>query len=88
MGSTSKVINVEILAFIEGFDIQKSKNNKEVPNPFDVPAFIITVCTPQTVNGHDCSIVVGEDTFNKDAIAKAKAVGKSKKKLKALLSEL
>ena len=33
-------------------------------------------------------IVVGEDTSNKDDIAKAKAVGKSKKKLKALLSEL
>ena len=32
-------------------------------------------------------IVVG-DTPNKDDIAKAKAVGKSKKKLKALLSEL
>ena len=33
-------------------------------------------------------IVVGDDTSNKDAIAKAKAMGKSKKILKALLSEL
>jgi len=33
-------------------------------------------------------IVVGDDTSNKDAVAKAKAVGKSKKKLKALIGEL
>ena len=33
-------------------------------------------------------VVVGEDTSNKDAIAKAKAVGKSKKKLAKLLSEI
>jgi hypothetical protein len=33
-------------------------------------------------------VVVGDDTSNKDAIAKAKAVGKSKKKLKAMLGEL
>ena len=40
--------------------------------------FIINVYTHNR-NGYDCSIVVGEDTFNKDAIAKAKAVGKSKR---------
>jgi hypothetical protein len=33
-------------------------------------------------------VVVGEDTSNKDAIAKAKVLGKSKKKLKKLLGEL
>jgi hypothetical protein len=33
-------------------------------------------------------VVVGGDTSNKDVIAKAKALGKSKKKLKALLGEL
>ena len=33
-------------------------------------------------------IVVDGDTSNKDDIAKAKALGKSKKKLKALLGEL
>ena len=33
-------------------------------------------------------VVVGDDTSNKDKIAKAKALGKSKKKLKKLLSEL
>jgi hypothetical protein len=33
-------------------------------------------------------VVVGDDTSNKDDVAKAKALGKSKKKLKALLGEL
>ena len=33
-------------------------------------------------------IVVGGDTSNKEEIAKVKALGKSKKKLKALLEEL
>ena len=33
-------------------------------------------------------IVVDGDTSNKDAIANAKAMGKSKKKLKKLLDEL
>ena len=33
-------------------------------------------------------VVVGGDTSNKDQIAKAKAMGKSKKKLKKLLGDL
>jgi hypothetical protein len=33
-------------------------------------------------------VVVGNDTSNKDDIAKAKALGKSKKKLKELLGDL
>jgi hypothetical protein len=33
-------------------------------------------------------VVVGDDTSNKDAIAKIKAMGKSKKKLQKLLEQL
>ena len=33
-------------------------------------------------------VVVGGDTSNKNQIAKAKALGKSKKKMKKLLAEL
>ena len=33
-------------------------------------------------------VVVGGDTSNKDDVAKAKALGKSKKKLQALLASL
>ena len=45
-----------------------------------MPVFIITRVHPQPM-GMIVLIVVGEDTSNKDAIAKAKAVGKSKKEI-------
>ena len=86
---TSKGHNVEIVAAPEGFDIpKKSKNNKEVSITFDVPGIYYYWCTPHKSMGMIALIVVGDDTSNKDAIAKAKAMGKSKKILKALLSEL
>jgi pseudoazurin len=73
----------------QGFDIpKKSKNNKEVSITFDVPGIYYYWCTPHKSMGMIALIVVGDDTSNKDAIAKAKAMGKSKKILKALLSEL
>ena len=86
---TAKGHNVEIVAAPEGFDIpKKSKNNKEVSITFDVPGIYYYQCTPHKGMGMIALVVVGDDTSNKDAIAKAKAVGKSKKKLKALLSEI
>jgi pseudoazurin len=86
---TSKGHNVEIVAAPEGFDIpKKSKNNKEVAITFDVPGVYFYQCTPHKSMGMIALIVVGDDTSNLDAIAKAKAVGKSKKKLKALIGEL
>ena len=73
----------------EGFDIpKKSKNGKEVSITFDVPGIYYYWCTPHKGMGMIGLVVVGEDTSNKDAIAKAKAVGKSKKKLAKLLSEI
>ncbi len=86
---TSKGHNVEIVAAPDGFDIpKKSKNNKEVSITFDTPGIYYYWCTPHKSMGMIALVVVGDDTSNKDAIAKAKAMGKSKKKLKALLSEL
>ena len=86
---TSKGHNVEIVAAPEGFDIpKKSKNSKEVSITFDVPGIYYYWCTPHKGMGMIGLVVVGDDTSNKDAIAKAKAMGKSKKKLKALLGEL
>ena len=67
---------------------KKSKNNKEVAITFDTPGVYLYQCTPHKSMGMIALIVVGDDTSNKDAIAKAKAVGKSKKKLKALIGEL
>ena len=86
---TSKGHNVEIVAAPEGFEIpKKSKNGKEVSIEFTVPGIYYYWCTPHKGMGMIGLVVVGEDTSNKDAIAKAKAVGKSKKKLAKLLSEI
>ena len=86
---TSKGHNVEIVAVPEGFDIpKKSRNNKEVTIEFTVPGIYYYWCTPHKGMGMIGLVVVGNDTSNKDDIAKAKALGKSKKKLKSLLSEL
>ena len=86
---TSKGHNVEFVAAPEGWDIpKKSKNNKEVSITFDVPGIYFYQCTPHKGMGMIALVVVGDDVSNKDAIAKAKALGKSKKKLKPLLGEL
>jgi len=86
---TSKGHNVEIVAAPEGFDIpKKSKNGKEVSIEFTVPGIYYYWCTPHKGMGMIGLVVVDGDTSNKDAIAKAKAMGKSKKKLKKLLDEL
>ena len=44
-------------------------------------------CTPHKGMGMIALVVVGDDVSNKDVIAKAKVLGKSKKKLKALLED-
>lgn len=86
---TSKGHNVEFVAGPEGWDKpKKSKNNKEVLITFDVPGIYFYQCTPHKGMGMIALVVVGDDTSNKEAIAKAKALGKSKKKLKKLLGEL
>ena len=86
---TSKGHNVEIVAAPEGFEIpKKSKNGKEVQVTFDAPGIYYYWCTPHKGMGMIGLVVVGGDTSNKDQIAKAKAMGKSKKKLKKLLGEL
>lgn len=86
---TSKGHNVEIIAAPDGFDIpKKSKNGKEVSIKFTVPGIYYYWCTPHKGMGMIGLVVVDHDTSNKDDIAKAKALGKSKKKLKALLGEL
>ena len=86
---TSKGHNVEIVAAPEGFDIpKKSKNSKEVTIEFTTPGIYYYWCTPHKGMGMIGLVVVDGDTSNKDVIAKAKAMGKSKKKLKALLAEL
>ena len=86
---TQKGHNVHFLAGPDGWEIpKKSKFNKEVSITFDVPGVYFYQCTPHKSMGMIALVVVGGDTSNKDAIAKVKAMGKSKKKLKALIEQL
>ena len=86
---TDKGHNVEFVAGPEGFEIpKKSKNGKEVEMQFDIPGVYYYWCTPHKGMGMIGLVVVEGDISNIDDIAKAKAMGKSKKKLKALLEEL
>ena len=81
--------NVEMIAGPEGAALpKKSKNGKEFSMTFEVPGIYYYWCTPHKTMGMIGLVVVGDDTSNKEEIAKVKALGKSKKKLKALLEEL
>ena len=86
---TTKGHNVHFLAGPEGWDLpKKSKQNKEVAIAFDTPGVYLYQCTPHASMGMIGVVVVGDDTSNADAIAKAKVRVKSKKFLKKLLGEL
>ena len=84
---TTKGHNVEMIASPNDMKLM-SKNGKEAQTPFDAPGIYYHWCTPHKGMGMIGLVVVGGDTSNKDQIAKAKAMGKSKKKLKKLLGEL
>ena len=86
---TTKGHNVHFLAGPDGWDLpKKSKFNKEVSITFDTPGVYLYQCTPHKSMGMIAIVVVGGDTSNKDAIAKIKMFGKSKKKLPKLLEQL
>ena len=84
---TSKGHNVEMIASPSDMKL-KSKNGKEVKITFDTPGIYYYWCTPHKGMGMIGLVVVGGDLSNIDDIANAKALGKSKKKLKALLASL
>jgi len=85
----SKGHNVHFIAGPEGWELPaKSKNNKEVSITFDTPGIYLYQCTPHATMGMIALVIVDGDLSNKDAIAKAKVRGKSKKKLKSILSDL
>jgi len=66
----------------------RSKNSKEAKITLDTPGIYYYWCTPHKGMGMIGLVVVGNDLSNIDDIASAKAIGKSKKKLKALLAGL
>tara|TARA_B100000424_G_C22939510_1_gene499941 strand:+ start:1648 stop:2073 length:426 start_codon:yes stop_codon:yes gene_type:complete len=81
--------NVHFIAGPDGWELpKKSKNNKEVAITFDTPGMYLYQCTPHASMGMIALVIVGDDISNKDAIAKAKVRGKSKKKLKKLLGAI
>ena len=84
---TAKGHNVEMISSPNNTKL-KSKNGKEVQVTFEESGIYYYWCTPHKGMGMIGLVVVGGDTSNKDQIAKAKAIGKSKSKLKKLLSEL
>ena len=84
---TDKGHNVEIIASPNDMKF-KSKNGKQASVTFETPGIYYYWCTPHKGMGMIGLVVVGGDTSNKAQISKAKAIGKSKKKLKALLAQL
>jgi pseudoazurin len=86
---TAKGHNVHIKSGPEGFEAPKrSKMSKEYSFTFETPGIYYYECTPHKGMGMIALVVVGDDTSNKDAIAKVKVLGKSKKKLAGLLEQL
>ena len=86
---TSKGHNVQFIAGPEDWDLpKKSKNNKEVTITFDTPGVYLYQCTPHATMGMIAMVIVGDDMPNLDDIKAMKMRGKSKKKMKELLSEL
>ena len=84
---TDKGHNVEIIASPNDMKF-RSKNGKEASVTFETTGIYYYWCTPHKGMGMIGLVVVGGDTSNKAQISKAKAIGKSKKKLKALLEQL
>ena len=87
----SKGHNVEFIkknGIPNGVKKFKSKLSKDTEYKFTIPGIYAYWCTPHKSMGMIALIVVGDDISNKDAIAKVKVFGKSKKKLKALIEEL
>ena len=84
---TAKGHNVEMISSPTQMKF-KSKNNKQVEITFDTPGIYYYWCTPHKGMGMIGLIVVGNDLSNIDDIASAKAIGKSKKKLKQLVASL
>jgi len=85
----SKGHNVEFIGGPAGFSLPKrSKMNKQFDIVLDIPGVYYYWCTPHKGTGMIGLIVVGKDISNKNVISKAKAVGKSKKKLASLIEKL
>ena len=84
---SSKGHNVEMISSPNDMKF-KSKNGKEAKITFDTPGIYYYLCTPHKGMGMIGLVVVGDNLSNIENVKKAKAYGKSKKKLKKLLASL
>ena len=87
---TTKGHNVEFIEVPESADLPKkpSKVNKEFSYTFNEPGIYLYQCSPHKSMGMIALVVVDGNLSNIDDIASTRVVGKSKKKLKELLSSL
>ena len=85
----SKGHNVEFIDGPSGFSIPKrSKMNRQYDIILEIPGIYYYWCTPHKSQGMIGLIVVGKNISNKIEISKAKALGKSKKKLADLINKI
>ncbi len=84
---TTKGHNIEMMASPNDMKF-KSKVSREASITFNTPGIYYYLCTPHKGMGMIGLVIVGGDVSNKDEVAKAKALGKSKKKLKTLLKTI
>jgi pseudoazurin len=85
----SKGHNVHFISAPDGVKkLPKSKFNKEFSYTFEKEGIYLYQCTPHKGMGMIALVVVGDNLDNLANIKKAKVLGKSKKKLKELLSQL
>ena len=88
--TTSPGHNVEFIGAPESAVLPKkpSKVNKEFSYTFDEPGIYLYQCSPHKSMGMIALVVVDGDLSNIDDIASTRVVGKSKKKLEALIAGL
>jgi pseudoazurin len=85
----SKGHNVHFISAPDGIKkLPKSKMNKEYSYTFEKEGIYLYQCTPHKGMGMIALVVVGDNLDNLANIKKARVLGKSKKKLKELLSQL
>ena len=88
--TTSPGHNVEFIGAPESAELPKkpSKVNKEFSYTFDEPGVYLYQCSPHKSMGMVALVIVDGDLSNIDDIASTRVVGKSKKKLEALIAGL
>ncbi len=88
--ATDKGHNVEFVkgAVPTGVKAFKSKLNVDTEYKFSIPGIYAYWCTPHKTMGMIGFVIVGNDLYNFDEVAKKKFLGKSKKIAKTILEQI